>query len=238
MKEAQHEEIKGLIAPYVLGAVSPDEEALIRTHLRSCDECRAEAEGFEPVTASLAAAVDPVELPAGFAERTLQRVREDRGDAAAPAPALAPARRPRLAWVFSAAALLIVAVVVALVALGGGGGTDPGEVAALLEEPGLDLSAGDVEAKVVETDDGTVFVARGLDAAPEGKIYELWQMKGSCAPGEKGPCDVEPSVTFEPEDGVAMVEVPASLDDFSDAAVTVEEGFVDQPTSDPVLSSF
>ena len=232
--DTRHEDMKALVAPYVLGAVPAEEEAAVRAHLRTCDECRAEAESLGGVTSSLALAVDPVDLPEGFVERTMAKVEQERPQAA-PTPI---GSRRRLGWVLSTAALVVVALVVALVAFGGGGGPDRAEVVALLERPGLDLSGDGVQAKVVETDGQTVFVAQGMEAAPEGKVYELWRMQGSCAPGAKGACDVKPSVTFEPEDGIVQVEVEGSVDDFSDAAVTIEEGLVDEPTSDPVLASF
>ena len=236
MKEAQHEEIKGLIAPYVLGAVSPEEESQVEAHLRTCDECRAEAEGFGSVTASLASTVDPVDLPDGFVERTMARLEDERG-ASAPTPL--PQRRSRLAWVLSAAALLVVGLVVALVTLGGGSGPDPDEVAALLDETGLELGGDGVEAKVVETDDRTVFVARGLDPAPEGKVYELWKMTESCAPNRSGPCTVRPAGTFEVEEGLVMTDLEGGLPgSYDHVAVTIEEEEVDEPTSPPILASF
>lgn len=232
--DTRHEDMKALVAPYVLGAVPREEEAAVRAHLTTCDECRAEAESLGSAASALSLAVDPVDLPAGFVERTMARVQDER-PAAEPTPI---GSRRRLTWVFSAAALLVVVMVVALVAFGSSGGPDPAEVAALLERPGLDLSSDGVQAKVVETDDGTVFVAQGMSPAPEGKVYELWQMQGSCAPEDDGPCDVSPSVTFEPDDGIVQVDVDGSVADFSDAAVTVEEGLVDEPTTDPVLASF
>lgn len=236
MKEAQHEEIKGLIAPYVLGAVSPDEEARVEAHLRTCDVCRTEAESFDPVKASLASAVDPVEPPDGFVERTMERVAQERAESA---PTPLPRRRSRLAWVLSAAALVVVVLVVSFVALGGGGGPDPDEVAALLDEPGLELGGDGVEAKIVETDDGTIFVARGLDPAPEGKVYELWKMTESCAPNRHGPCTVRPAGTFDVEDGLVVTEVEGEFPGrYDHVAVTIEEEEVDQPTSQPILASF
>ncbi|MDQ4144491.1 MAG: anti-sigma factor [Actinomycetota bacterium] len=229
-----HEDLKALVAPYVLGAVPPEEEATVRSHLLTCDECRQEAEAFDGVTAALALVVERTPLPDGFVDRTMAKLAEERPEAAT---APAPIRRRPLAWVFSAAALLVVALVVALVGFGGDGPSDESAVA-LLEKSGMDLSRGGVEAKLVETEDGLTLVARGLEAPPQGKTYELWQMKGACGPGQKGPCSYQPAVTFEPEDGVVVVEVDGALEDFDAAAVTVERGLVDEPTGAPVLSSF
>ena len=234
----RHEEIKALIAPYALGAMPAEEEAIMRSHILGCDECRAEVESFGPVTSALSLAIDPVTLPDGFVERTLAKAGEGR-PATAPAPT--PIRKRSLAWVFSAAALVLVLAVGAWLTLGStGGAPDSDQVAELLDRPGLELNAkdGDVQAKVVETDDGTKFVARGLDPAPEGKVYELWKMTETCIPGNKGPCDVEPAGTFEVEDGLVVAEFEGGLEDFDAAAVTIEEEVVDAPKGPPVLASY
>jgi anti-sigma-K factor RskA len=235
--DTRHEDMKALVAPYVLGAVPPEEEAAVRAHLTTCDECRAEAESLGSAASALSLAVDPVDLPAGFVERTMARVHDEK-------PVVQPTpigSRRRLTWVFSAAALLVVVMVVALVAFGSSGGPDPAEVAALLERPGLDLSSDGVQAKVVETDDGTVFVAQGMEAAPEGKVYELWRMSDSCVPNRTGPCTIRAAGTFDVEDGMVMVEIDdgsAHLDSYDQVAVTVEKEEVEAPTSDPIMASF
>ena len=229
-----HEDVKELIAPYVLGAVDPEEEALVRTHLRSCDECSREAEALGPVTASLASAVDDAPLPEGFAERTMDRVREEHGERDSARPA-----RGRLAWVLSGAALVTATLIVALLALGGGGGIDSESVAELLERPGLALSGDGIEAKIVQTDEGTKFVARGLEPPPEGKVYVLWDMSSTCAPNTNGPCVTRPAGAFsEVQSGLVIAEFEGDLDDLQAAGMTIEEGPVEEPTTEPILTSF
>ena len=48
--ERTHDELRSLIAPYVLGAVPEDEVAMIRAHIVTCEECMAEAERFAEAT--------------------------------------------------------------------------------------------------------------------------------------------------------------------------------------------
>ena len=238
--DARHEEIRELVPSYVLGAVPAEEEATVRSHLQTCAECRAEAESFGSVTSSLALAVDPVALPEGFVDRTMAKVSEGRPQTA---PAPAPSRRRSPAWIFSAAALVLIVAVGAWLALGSGGGApSPDEVASLLDRPGVELSGRNAEgivAKVVETDDGTKFVARGLDPAPKGKIYQLWKMTESCAPNRTGPCTLRSAGTFEVDDGVVVADFEGGLaSPYDHAAVTIEEVLQKEPTTEPVLSSF
>lgn len=237
--DARHEEIKALIAPYVLGAVPAEEEATIRSHISSCDECRAEAESLGAITSSLSLAVEPVDLPDGFVERTLTRVAREREETA---PKTAPVRRSSWAWVFSAAALALLVAVGAWLAFGSGTETpNLDEVANLLDRPGIELNAkGEdaVVAKVVETNGGAKFVARGMSPAPEGKIYQLWKMSETCIPGNTGPCDIQPAGTVEVHDGLAVADLEGGLGDFKTVAVTVEDRIVDEPAGPTVLASY
>ena len=69
--ELSHEAAKDLIAPYILGAVSPEEERAIRDHIMSCDECMQEAESLSVVSSALPLLAEPTELPAGFVDRVV-----------------------------------------------------------------------------------------------------------------------------------------------------------------------
>jgi hypothetical protein len=92
-----HEEAVELAAPFVLGALEPDEEAAVREHLRSCSESHAEFDELGSVVPALAEAVEPVEPPAALKGRILAAAAADRAPdvpvaVAAPAPAPAPAQ--------------------------------------------------------------------------------------------------------------------------------------------------
>jgi anti-sigma-K factor RskA len=225
MTHPSHEELESLIAPYVLGAVPPDEEPIVRSHLTTCDQCRAEAESYSVVTSRLALIVEPSPLPAGFADRVVDQINEDR-------PEQAVRSRPaRFLAVLGIAVLSLVTATLAffLVASRNELNDERRLVAALLRsDEGLRLAGDDAVGAMVPTDGGAVFVAEGLDEAPEGKTYQLWLLDEDEGPVSAG--------TFEVDDGRAVVETDMSLESFSGAAVTIEDdGGSSAPTTDPVL---
>lgn len=229
-----HEEVKDMIASYVLGAVPEEEVPMIRSHILSCELCMEEAESYSRVTSSLAHAIDPVHLPEGFAERTMAELGEGRESLQ---PSRGRARRWSLGWALSSAVLVLIIVASAFVLFQTRSELDTNEqiVAALLEEEGVGLQ-GDGVGRIVETESGTKFVAEGLDPAPEGKVYQLWKMSDGCPTGSD--CTIESAGTFDVEDGLVVTEAEGSLTEFSEAAVTIEEGEVEAPTTEPVMASF
>ena len=225
MSQRPHDEIRSLIALYLVGAVSPDEERTVRAHLVSCDECSAEAGTLSRATDALALTVDPVPLPDGFTERVLARIEKE-------GPEARPARKRR--WTVPALAAVSLVLVVAVGILGYLFVDAQSDLdlqrrvsAALLREDGLKLQGDGAVGAVVPADEGSVFVVEGLEDIPEDETYQLWLFEGE-TPVSAG--------TFEVEDGRAVLETGRSLEGFSGAAVTVEpEGGSPGPTSDPVL---
>lgn len=230
MKDRTHEDLKSNIAPYVLGALPSDEIQVMRAHLTSCDECRAEVDELSKTAESLALSVQPVDPPAGFTQKVLDRVAEERAEAATPGPAVR-SRRPLLA--FLAAGLAVLAVVLGAITLDARGDAEANQriATALLEgSEGMEMrgEAG-VEAKVVPGQDGAVFVATGLDDLPDDRTYQLWFLKDGT---------MVSAGVFDVSDGVAVLRTPRSPDGFDAAAVTVEpSGGSRQPTTDPVIDS-
>ena len=237
MDEREHENMRSLIAPYVLGAVPPEEMARVRAHLLSCDECQAEADRLAPAADSLAATVEEVELPPGFSERVISQVRADRpSTAATPSPARRWGRLPALA----AVAMLLVTAVMGAALYGSNRDLDVRNeaVGRLLSDDGMKLQGTGASAAMVPTDDGALLVAQGLGSLSDDRVYQLWLMKGDCEPGSNGECDIRGAATFTTDAGLTFVEVDGSLAGYSRAAVTVEpEGGSEQPTSDPVVDS-
>jgi hypothetical protein len=86
VRRLTHDEAVELAAPYVLGALEPDEEAAVRVHLRTCPESHAEFEEVGSVVPALAEAVEPVEPPAALKSRILAAAAAER---AGPAPVVA-----------------------------------------------------------------------------------------------------------------------------------------------------
>jgi anti-sigma-K factor RskA len=222
MRERSHAELRSLLGAYALGSVVAEEEAAVRAHLRTCDECRAEADSFAAVVPGLALAVGEEPLPAGFTDRVMSRVAAPR----------APARRRWgiLPAVAAGAAVIAIVVLTALVVDLRSDLNLQREVAqGLLSDEARTMSGAGAEAAVVPTDDGSVFVARGLEAAPEGRTYQLWFID------EGGP---ESGGTFEVEDGFATLASDRSLEGVVAVAVTLEPaGGSRRPTTTPLMSS-
>ncbi|HEY7874945.1 MAG TPA: anti-sigma factor [Actinomycetota bacterium] len=237
--ERSHEELKELLVPYALGAIPEDEMAEIRSHILSCEECMAEADGYAETAASLAVAAEPEALPAGFADRVVAKAREGRSTETVSAPARS--RRWRVLEGLSFAALLLVVAVlgVAVVNARSDAALERRAVGALVSDEGMELTGLEgVAARMLPGDDGSVFVAQGLEETASDETYQLWLMRGECAVSD-GDCTIVSAGTFEPDDdGIVIHEAAESLDGYDDAAVTIEPaGGSEQPTSDPLFSS-
>jgi anti-sigma-K factor RskA len=191
-------EFEELAAPYVLGALEPEERSRFEAHLLECTECTALVNDLASGVIALdhALAVDP---PAGLRTRVLDGIRAVSDSAVVE---LVPRRRPlwRLAWI--AAAVLVVLL---------GGLT-------LFNPNPLDQLLAAADARTVELSVHEAFVAEppqqaqvvfsaseeaaavefsGLASPEEGDTYQLWFV------GEGGPV---PAGVFVPdESGEATV---------------------------------
>jgi anti-sigma-K factor RskA len=235
-----HGEMKTLVASYVIGAVPAEEAARIRSHIVTCDECMAEAEALAATSSTLALAVSPEAVPDGFADRVMARVAE---------PDVAAQPSPRRARRWSPTAILSVAALLVVIAVFAAGWFDARSDLARNErvvdvvldsKGGINLAgSGDAVGKVVPSEGGgSLFVAQGLEAAPEDHTYQLWLMKGSCADPTAASCRVHGSGTFDSEAGISVLRTSRSLKGYDRAAVTIEpEGGSAKPTTEPVLIS-
>lgn len=78
-----------------------------------------------------------------------------------------------------------------------------------------------------QTRGAAMFVANGLPALPDGKVYEAWTINGQ--PKAAG--------TFTPEGEDSVLELPRSTFEASSFAITVEPaGGSPQPTTDPIFA--
>lgn len=238
MTERTHEELKGLVAAYVLGAVPPDEVGLVRNHILTCDDCMAEADQHGAAMDSLALAVEPIPVPAGFSERVMAQI------APAPESETAVVTAPRRSWVpawLRGPGLALAGGMAALMLLGvvGAGWIQARQdlartenvLSALVHGEGIQLRGDSgAAAELVPKSRGAVMAVAGLPEAPGSHVYQLWYME------DGQPVSVG---TFETRDGVVVMEVAESFDGYEDAAITVEpNGGSSQPTSDPVIASF
>jgi len=97
-----HDDVRDLAAGFVLGALTPEEEAAVRDHLATCAEPHPELAELGGVVPYLAESLEPVEPPAALRDRILHAAamaRPAEGDAqveltAAPTSAPAQARGP------------------------------------------------------------------------------------------------------------------------------------------------
>ncbi|MDP9068620.1 MAG: anti-sigma factor [Actinomycetota bacterium] len=235
MTQRSHEDLKGLVAAYVLGAVPPDEVRVVRAHILTCDECMAEADDYAGAMDSLALAVEPAALPPGFADRVMSQLSPAEERSTAPATTGWRATlRSRLAPLAAGAAAVIALAVV------GAGYMDARTDLARSEhvlaqivqsEEILELRGqGGTLGRFAPTSDGAVLAVSGLPEAPGSHVYQLWYMNDGRPTG---------AATFDATDGVVTMELDRSFNGFDAVAVTIEPpGGSRQPTGDPVIASF
>ena len=230
-----------LAAAYALGAVEEAEEREISHHLATCDRPHAEARRVIDAAAALPAQLEPMTATPALRARLMATVAETAQDHR-PAPAVTrealaqpPVRRPwwQLPSPFvGAAAAVALALAVGLGAWGASLQQQVAERDAALRA----VTSADAAHRVtgsagsgwlLETDEETVFLAEGLAALDEGRIYELWLIEADGAAVAVGVVDEA--------DGVVVAPLETQIGDATVFAVTVEEERVDAPTSDPVL---
>lgn len=186
----RHDEIRESLPAFFLGGLSPDEEVIVRKHLRGCEECRRELASYGPLRDALNLAADGAPLPAGARERLLERTSNVRAlPTSSPGPP-PPARRPsRLAWGLAAASLLVAALLGGILLQQNRQLSDEvaekqktiNSVVDLMERADLqveDLSTGGSEARVrvyaAREGDVGMFVFDELPRLPEEEAYQLW----------------------------------------------------------------
>lgn len=69
--------ISELVAPYVLGALEPDEVEQVESHLEQCSACRALVEEQRHVVTALPYLAEPQPVPARAREQLFARIREE-----------------------------------------------------------------------------------------------------------------------------------------------------------------
>lgn len=244
-----HREYEDLLAAAALGALTPEEHARLRRHLRTCASCRAAYSRLLTAADMLPLTVEEREPSAALRERLRAQVGAPVSAAppATPAPPLEPdiiplrqetvppamaAPRPRRVapgWLMIAAAMLLIGLVAgALVGrylLAGEG--EPAEQQIAMESPtGMALD----DASLTWLPDERVlrFSAPDLPAPPEGQVYQVWLIAGEDQPPT-------PVGTVDPATGEFATTVDP--DRFGTFAVTVEPGPLGspEPTTDPVI---
>jgi len=138
-------------------------------------------------------------------------------------------------WVAAAAVAAAIAIVagVAGYAVRGGGSPAARQFVSFVAQPGTRVAsfpAKDRQRLAVAYRPGHTeawVVGANLDAPANGKVYELWYHP-------TGGSKMAPAGTFVPSDG--SVVIPATVgSSFDTLAVTVEPGFQNQPTTQPIF---
>jgi anti-sigma-K factor RskA len=232
-----HDELRDLLAPYVLGAVSPEEREDVRGHLRSCPACRLSAEALAAGASSLALSVVPEPLPEGFARRVLERLEEPVRAAAEPGRTGAWRRLVGdHALAYAAFALVVAVLGASLVDAWRDEARHERGLRALLRGGGMTLDGTDEAAgRMVPTAGGGLLFVTGLPEAPRDHVYQLWVLREPC---DADGCRPVGAGTFDTSGGFAVVETDRSLRDAAGVAVTIEPtGGSAAPTTDPVITS-
>lgn len=216
----EHADIRTLLGPYALGAVSPLEERRVARHIESCDDCAREVRLLEDTSGELSYLVGPEELPEGFVDRVMDDLPE-------PRRRFTPALRT-VAGV--AAAALIAAGALGAVFVREQQHDRQAELVATAEQRVELTGSGEFPGRGVLYVSGSDALLLLEDVPDPGasRSYQLWAL----AEGDRP----ESMAVFE---GEGRVERILSWEGTAERfAVTVEpEGGSEQPTTAPVILS-
>ena len=82
-----HDDFRGMLAPFVLGELSPAERAEVEAHLDSgCAECAVEVRELQEALGELASAAPRMRAPKSVKQRVMTEIRDPRADAGAGSP--------------------------------------------------------------------------------------------------------------------------------------------------------
>jgi anti-sigma-K factor RskA len=183
-------------APYLLGALEPDEAQAFVRHLDGCAVCRDEVAALAPVLEALPSGAPPRPVPRALRRRVRRAVRAEPKRRARHRP-----MAPRTGWL--ALGLAVAAAAFVLVQLGSG--RSPVRV--------IPASVGHAELRAAGGH-GELVVDR-LPALPANRTYELWLV------GRRG--QRVPSTLFGvTARGTADLGVPGDLREITRLLVTVE----------------
>lgn len=226
--------------PWVLRALGDEEQSAFAAHLETCEICRREVADLQVVADVLPMAAPQVVPPPELKSRIMAVVNSEAQllQAAGPEADRVPGRRGtgegwrrRLAAPFvrlrplPAAALASVLLAVGVaggIVLSGGDDTT--------SHPGFGPRGAQVALEV--TGDHGRLDLRGMPAPPQGRIYQVWLVRGRGRP--------RPTHTLftVPRDGRAQVDIMESLKGTDRVLVTAEPpGGSEQPTSQPVVGA-
>jgi anti-sigma factor RsiW len=230
-------DIHELTAGYALDALDPADRAAFEYHLPGCERCQEELASFWDVTSALALGADPARPGAGLRERILAEARAERQTVVPLEPHRRRLVQPVLVSATAIAAAVAIGVGIYAISLHNqlsdtrSALTAQGRGAAVLADPtATTVSLQSGSGRLVVARGGTaVLVLDDLRAAPAGKTYQAWIVKGQ-TPVSAG--------IFQPVDGTAIVPIPQAVPGGAVVAVTVEKaGGAASPTLPPLAAS-
>lgn len=220
--------IHELTAGYALDALDDDERRRYEEHLSGCGRCREELTSFWDVTGALAVVASGPEPAADLRERILSRARAD-GQNVVP---LEGRRRrlvlPGVAAVAAAAAAVAIGLGVYASSLSNDLDDARSALAHLSDPEAESVALSGARGRLVVRPGGdAVLVLAGLPARP-GKTYAVWVLD------ERQPVAAG---LFDEAGDATVIPVEQPVRKGSVVAVSVEEGPVDAPTTQPVVTS-
>jgi len=227
--DQRNDEVEMSVPAWVLGALGSSEAESIRSHVEACPTCREVAARLRRVVGALPLAVDEVNPPPRLRERVLAAAAASRGGPAttgaprarrrvtAPRPA-AIAGFARRVPLYAMAAVALVALLVGVLIGQAASRNAPISTVARYALAGHGEMAG-AQATVVDLKaDGVALVDfRGLPAAGNGRVYQIWLIPAKGAP-------VSAAVFVPDSAGARVVLVNHALSGYTTMAVTNEPG--------------
>ena len=223
----ERDSVHQLTAAYALHALDDREAAEFETHLARCPGCQEDLASFRDTAATLALGAPAAEPSPALRGRILEQARAER-------PNVVPLRRRRAVPVLAAATAVAACAALALGLWASSLHSDLDqnrEALAIMSAQGATSHAlSGADGSLVVTPEGkAALVVHGLPAAPEGKVYEAWVS----ADGKT----MSPAGTFSAGDGTTVFVLDQAVPSGGLAAVTVEDGPVDQPTVAPIITA-
>jgi len=226
-------------ASYVLRAMPDGEWEHYSTHAAECQVCTAKIEELGFVSDALLSAVPQLSAPPEIRSRVMSVVHAE-SELLQAAGAMAdrpirpePARRLSLLrlrpWPATvlAASLLVLGIGGGAVLSGGIGGDDPATRSIACAS-----APGGASCQMRVSGDNAKLVVAGLEAPPEGRIYQVWLDR------DNGTAPEPTEALFSVRKGRATVSVPGDLEGVKQVLVTDEpHGGSEVPTRQPVIAA-
>ncbi len=244
--------ISELVAPYVLGALEPDEVEQVESHLEQCAACRELVEEQRQVVSMLPYLAEPRPVPARARDQLLARVREESGIEE-------PTRLERFktfvlpsgraGWIAAASAAVIAGIFAfnsfqmqsEMDKQAEEASEERANIAEMVQSPGgwmtsLEGGASGAGGGIIvdPTTNRAIMVVDGLEQPPDDHAYVVWMVDND---GEH--VNVGNLMVDEDGRGQLYITSPGALANYDGMVITqeVDETNVAGPTGDEVMAA-